>query len=77
MPDVYGFDMKAIDGQGRAPLYSWLTSQATRPDGPGDIKWNFAKFVIDRHGAVVARFDPATPPAAPALRAAIQKAIAS
>ena len=77
MPDVYGFDMKAIDGQGRAPLYSWLTSQATRPDGPGDIKWNFAKFVVDRTGSVVARFDPSTAPTAPEVRAIIQKALDS
>ena len=71
------FSKIAVNGPGRAPLYAWLTSQATRPDGPGDINWNFAKFVIDRTGAVVARFDPATPPAAPELRAAIQKALDS
>ena len=26
-----------------------------------DIKWNFTKFLIDRKGAVVARFDPTVP----------------
>ena len=71
------FSKIEVNGQGRAPLYSWLTSQSTKPDGPGDIKWNFAKFVIDRTGAVVARFDPSTAPTAPEVRAAIQKALGS
>ena len=71
------FSKIEVNGQGRAPLYSWLTGQSTKPDGPGDIKWNFAKFVIDRTGAVVARFDPSTTPAAPEVRAVIQKALDS
>jgi len=71
------FSKIEVNGQGRAPLYSWLTSQSTKPDGPGDIQWNFAKFVIDRTGAVVARFDPSTAPTAPEVRAAIQQALGS
>jgi len=71
------FSKIEVNGQGRAPLYSWLTSQPTKPDGPGDIQWNFAKFVIDRTGAVVARFDPSTAPTAPEVRAAIQQALGS
>ena len=39
-----------VNGTGKAPLYAWLTEQATQPDGPGDIKWNFAKFVVGRNG---------------------------
>jgi glutathione peroxidase len=71
------FSKIEVNGQRRAPLYSWLTSQSTGPDGPGDIKWNFAKFVVDRTGAVVARFDPSTTPTAPEVRGAIQKALDS
>jgi len=41
-----------VNGAGRHPLYRFLTAQATQPDGPGDIKWNFAKFVIDKQGVV-------------------------
>jgi glutathione peroxidase-family protein len=37
-----------VNGAGRAPLHGWLTGHATKPDGPGDITWNFAKFVVDR-----------------------------
>ena len=64
-----------VNGSGRHPLYEWLTAQATAPDGPGDITWNFAKFVIDREGNVAARFSPPTKPSDPELRGAVEKAI--
>jgi glutathione peroxidase len=64
-----------VNGKGRAPLYSWLTGQATTPDGPGDVKWNFAKFVVGKDGAVVARFAPPTSPGAPEVRQAIEQAL--
>ena len=64
-----------VNGPGRDPLYAWLTSQPTRPDGPGDVKWNFAKFVIDRQGRAAARFEPRVEPEAAELVAAIQAAL--
>ncbi len=64
-----------VNGAGRHPLYAWLTSESTEPDGPGDIKWNFAKFVLDRTGNIVARFGPQTDPADTALRSAIDRAL--
>jgi glutathione peroxidase len=38
--------------------------KADHPDGEGkaDIAWNFTKFLVDRSGAVVARFDPTVTP---------------
>lgn len=69
------FSKVDVNGHERDPLYAWLTSQSTAPDGPGDIKWNFAKFVVDREGNVVGRFGPQTEPADPALRSAIEKAL--
>jgi len=65
-----------VNGPRRTPLYDWLTRQAAEPSGPGDIKWNFAKFVVDRNGRVVARFEPPTAPTAPEVRAAIETALA-
>jgi glutathione peroxidase len=65
-----------VNGAGRAPLYAWLTSQATKPDGAGDIAWNFAKFVIGKDGQVAARFDPRVEATAPEVRAAIDAALA-
>ncbi|MBU54743.1 MAG: glutathione peroxidase [Deltaproteobacteria bacterium] len=51
-----------VNGPNRHPLYTHLTNQETTPDGPGDIKWNFAKFLINPEGDVVARFSPRTTP---------------
>ena len=44
--------------------------------GPGDIAWNFTKFVVGKDGAVKARFNPRVEPNDPALRAAIDAALA-
>jgi glutathione peroxidase len=64
-----------VNGPNRAPLYQWLTAQPTQPDGPGDILWNFGKFLVDKQGAVIARFNPRVAPEAPELTAAIEKAL--
>jgi glutathione peroxidase len=69
------FSKLEVNGPGRHPLYAHLTSQATQPDGPGDIQWNFAKFLVDKQGKVVARFPPTTAPDAPELTAAIEQAL--
>ena len=70
------FSKLEVNGKGRAPLYAWLTAEKTKPDGPGDIAWNFAKFVIGKDGRVKARFNPRVAPDDPALRAAIDSALA-
>lgn len=46
-----------VNGAGRHPLYGWLTAEF-----PGDIEWNFEKFLVDRNGKVVRRYPPATKP---------------
>ncbi|MGF1459822.1 MAG: glutathione peroxidase [Leptolyngbyaceae cyanobacterium] len=58
-----------VNGPNRSPLYQFLVG-----DGE-DIAWNFGKFVVDREGHVVARFEPQTPPDDAALKAAIEKAL--
>ena len=70
------FSKLEVNGAGRAPLYAWLTAEKTKPDGPGDIAWNFAKFVVGKDGRVKARFNPRVEPSDPALRAAIDAALA-
>jgi glutathione peroxidase len=64
-----------VNGPTRHPLYAFLTEQSTRPDGPGDIHWNFAKFLIDRTGKVVARFAPPTKPVSDEIVGAIENAL--
>jgi len=70
------FSKIEVNGAGRAPLYAWLTAAKSQPDGPGDIAWNFAKFVVGKDGQVKARFNPRVAPDDPALRAAIDAALA-
>jgi glutathione peroxidase len=70
------FSKIEVNGAGRAPLYAWLTSQPTQPDGPGDVAWNFAKFLIGRDGRVRARFNPQTAPGSNEIRNAIGEALA-
>jgi glutathione peroxidase len=69
------FSKIEVNGDGRAPLYAWLTAQETSPDGPGDVQWNFAKFLIGRDGRVAARFGPTTTPESADLRRAIDRVL--
>ena len=56
----------------QAPLYTYLTKDT--PSGiRGEIKWNFTKFLVDRNGNVVQRFEPAVTPDSPEVIAAIEK----
>jgi glutathione peroxidase len=64
-----------VNGESRDPLYAWLTSEPTVPDGPGDVTWNFAKFIVGKDGRVLARFAPPTKPDHPDLVAAVEKAL--
>jgi glutathione peroxidase len=54
-----------VNGGNRHPLYHWLAGPQAR--FPGDIQWNFEKFVIDRSGQVAARFSPMVKPTDPEL----------
>ncbi len=50
-----------------------LEGYGIRFDNPTDVSWNFEKFLIGKHGGVVARFSPDTQPDDPALIAAIER----
>lgn len=60
-----------VNGPGTHPLFVYLKRAAKGVLGSEAIKWNFTKFLVDRKGAVVARFAPATKPEA--LRREIEK----
>jgi glutathione peroxidase len=45
-----------VKGDEQAPLYKLLTSPETNKVEPGEVKWNFEKFLISRDGQIVARF---------------------
>jgi glutathione peroxidase len=54
-----------VNGLHRHPLYAWLTAEEN--GFPGDIGWNFEKFLIDRDGRVNCRYPSGTKPTDAAL----------
>jgi glutathione peroxidase len=62
----------SVKGDDQAPLYSYLTKD-TGSGIAGDIKWNFTKFLVDRDGKVVQRFESAVTPDSKEVTAAIEK----
>ncbi len=64
-----------VNGDDRHALYEWLSSETVGPDDAGDIAWNFAKFLVGKDGALVARFDPPTEPCAQAVKDKIDEAL--
>jgi len=62
----------SVKGADQSPLYAYLTKD-TAPGIAGEIKWNFTKFLVDRNGTVVQRFEPAVTPDSKELIGAIEK----
>ena len=62
-----------VNGEGRHPLYQWLAGDGAA--FPGDITWNFEKFLISGAGEVVARFGPKTAPDEAEVKSAIERAL--
>jgi glutathione peroxidase len=56
------FSKIEVNGDGAAPLYSWLKDAQPGDGDTADIAWNFTKFLIGRDGSVVARFEPMVTP---------------
>ena len=69
------FDKIEVNGPKRHPLYVALAGEHS--PFPGDIKWNFGKFLISRDGKILNRFEPRTVPDAPEVVAAIETALAA
>ena len=65
----------SVLGDDETPLYQFLTDKSTNPQIGGDIKWNFTKFLFDRDGKPVARFEPAVTPDSPQVTAAVESAL--
>lgn len=62
----------SVKGADQAPLYSYLTKE-TGAGIAGDVKWNFTKFLVDRKGNVIQRFEPAVTPDSQEVTGAIEK----
>ena len=66
------FSKISVKGEDIHALYRYLTTQSPFP---GDIEWNFQKFLVDRHGQVIARYRPGLKPLSPQIVQDIERAL--
>lgn len=60
----------SVLGDDKHPLFVELTEGSSVP---GEIKWNFSKMLLDRKGALIARYESAVEPRSDELVGAIKK----
>jgi glutathione peroxidase len=53
------FSKISVKGEDTHPLYRYLTEQSPFP---GEVEWNFQKYLVDRNGNVIARYHHRTKP---------------
>ena len=68
------FDKIEVNGPNRNPLYVSLAGDGS--PFPGDIKWNFNKFLIGRDGKILKRFDSKVKPDSAEMVQAVESALA-
>ena len=69
------FDKIEVNGANRHPLFVALAGKDS--PFPGDIKWNFNKFLIGKDGKIVNRFDSKIAPESEELTQAIEAVLAA
>jgi len=69
------FDKLHVKGGEQHPLYKELSGPGSA--FPGDVKWNFGKFLVGRDGKVLKRFEPGVKPETPQVSKAIEDALAA
>lgn len=56
------FSKVKVNGGNSHELFKWLRAELPGPQGVERIKWNFTKFLLDRHGLPVKRYSSQTRP---------------
>jgi glutathione peroxidase len=69
------YDKLEVNGANRHPLYTALAGKDS--PFPGNIGWNFTKFLVGRDGRIVHRFASAAEPESPEVIKAIEAALAA
>ena len=69
------FDKVTVKGENKHPIYQILSGPES--PFPGDVKWNFGKFLVGRDGKILKRFEPGVKPDAPEVIEAIESALAA
>jgi glutathione peroxidase len=68
------FNKLHVKGPEQHPLYAALSGKDS--PFPGDVKWNFGKFLVGRDGRIIKRFEPKVTPDSPEVTQAIEAALA-
>lgn len=66
------FSKISVKGEDMHPLYHYLTTQSPFP---GEIEWNFQKFLVNREGEIIARYRPGLKPLSPQIVQDIERAL--
>jgi len=69
------YDKIDVNGANRNALYDLLAGKES--SFPGDIKWNFTKFLIGKDGKIIKRFESKVTPDSPEVIAAVEAALAA
>jgi glutathione peroxidase len=64
-----------VNGEDRHPAYEELVLLPVAGGEPGDVAWNFEKFLLDREGRPLARFTYKTQPDDPRVVQAVEYAL--
>ena len=67
------FSKISVKGSDKHPLYQYLTEQSPFP---GEVEWNFQKYLIDRSGNIVARYHHRTKPLSDDIVRGVETALA-
>lgn len=65
----------SVKGENQHKLYKELTGE--KGAFPGEVRWNFGKFLIGRDGKPISRFEPMIKPDAPEIAEAIETALSA
>jgi glutathione peroxidase len=68
------FSKISVKGPDKHPLYRYLTEQSPFP---GEVEWNFQKYLVDRSGNVVGRFHHRTKPLSPEIVQEVERVLAA
>jgi len=68
------FSKISVKGSDKHPLYQYLTEQSPFP---GEVEWNFQKYLVDRSGNVVGRFHHRTKPLSPEIVNEVERVLAA
>ena len=69
------FAKVSVKGEDQCPLYKYLTDKDKNGRFGGEIRWNFQKFLVDRDGEVIARFEPGDNPMSEKVIEALEDAL--